>query len=128
MHVLDGEARPALVPRAAREEQSGERGEREEDEGDEAARPGRYQATLAPAITPRPRSRPAAATNGSPPTSRRERGRDPGSPRASSQSGPPLESRNAALAATSAAMQLPAATVTSAQHESEGRPVRGSIR
>src|SRR5262249_11209108 len=54
--------------------------------------------------------------------------KQPGRPRSSSQAGPSSPSRNAALAATSASRQLPAATVTSCHGEVDGRPVRGSIK
>src|SRR5438105_5952790 len=125
VHVLEREARPAGqlgLPRKQQPENDGAREQRvREDstgaldvpdvvggEDHAAAESSVRQAWLATMVSPA-RKRPA-------------------SPRSSNQDRPSSESRKAAFAATSAPTQDPAATVTSSQRDSAGRPVRGSIR
>src|SRR6266496_3080835 len=125
VHVLEREARPAGQLGLSRKQQPEDDGAREQrvredpagpldvpdvvgGEDHAAAESSVCQAWLATTVSPA-RKRPA-------------------SPRSSNQDGPSSESRKAAFAATSAPTQDPAATVTSSQRDSAGRPVRGSTR
>ena len=128
VHVLEREARPALElsppassrPRTTDARAARRRGPRPRAPRTRCSSPRERQATRRLLVQRRSRR-----GSGRP---RRRATKRPGSPRSSSQSGPSFESRKAAFAATSAATHEPAATVTSSQRESAGRPVRGSIR
>src|SRR5262245_2997686 len=123
VHVFDREARPARQRLPPREQDAQQHRGGEEPEGHHSARardvPGDVQAASRRSIDARHASFITAAS----PARKR-----PGRPRPSSHAGPSQPSRKAAFAATSAATQVPAATVTWSQGTRAGRPVAGSTR
>src|SRR6266542_3379260 len=128
--LLEREARPARELLLPGQHEAEDNGAREEQVRDDPAGPRRVP------VDRDGRRRHAAASPGG--IARRQvrlardlpsRNRNrPASPRASSHAGPPSPSRKAALAATSARRQVPALTVTSSHGDSDGFPLRGSIR
>ena len=124
VHLLDCEARPGEL-RAGRHEHPEHDRRREEQVRDDPRRagdvPGEGGQAAASSGT-LPDQLPFVATAPSRSTNR------PGSPRSSSQAGPASPRSSAALAATSAARQVGAATVTSRQRACDGSPLAGSIR